>query len=989
MRRALVTLAHPQHAGMLRALRVLDDAAPRARLGAAVRLPARAPAARRDGHPRRADRRSSRGSARWRRHGRARGSPATSLRLARLARGADVLYSTTLSTLPALPSGGSARAPPAGGARVLELRRGPRPYRKHWLGRARHVIAPSADSLRAGGARGRRLPPRACAPASIYNGMDVAPDRRGRPRRHRPRAWRSAAGRGSAWWATSIGGRTRRCSSRRRRAIRAAVPEVRVAAGRRLSRRAPARRRCAARIAALGLDDVVTVTGFLSNPFPVVRALDVVGASGASRSVSAGAARGPGARPAHRGVGRGRDSRDAGGRRERRTRAAERRCGAGGRGRRRCCETSRGAARMGAAGFARLETEFTLPGFARDDVRRLRRRRAGRSGMTPEVAVVVPTFNRAAHVAGESRQPARARGRRPSKWWSSTTAPPTRRRRCWPRCADPRLRVLRVPHGGIAAARNAGHRGGAHAATSPSTTPTTWRCLAGSRCRSRCWPSGPSSTLVIQNGRMLAARGRPARPRGALDPTGGGGGAGRTAHRGRRGVPLEPGSAPGDDLPPCRPRGGRPPRRVVSDSRRSRSRPPGRHRLARGLPRRPGVRVPAARGRCRAGSDARARGVDPPGRQAGRPSTRRCSRSLAPRPSGARQARRWAGLAAHARARRATPPRRGRHSVGPAASTLRTSATGCARSGGCADRPADADRVHASPARGRRHRGRPAAHGGGPGGARSRRARVLRARPGRAGRGRGSAGSHGARRAGCCGCCRSPSRRRGRWRASRGTSWWASGARRGRTSSASVAAPTAPTCARMEAAGARRRRAGRIIAPSSGSSGACSQPTGHRRVYSRCRSSRRRGGDATTTACRRTGSRCSTTASTASASTRGRRPELGPALAGGARHPAGGAAVCRDRHRIRAARASTCCWRCGGASPPADAALVLVGDDERLAAWRREAAEPRARPGASSSRDRGATSRRSWRRRTWCACRRGRRRSATSCSKRAPRACRW
>ena len=29
MRTALVTLAHPQHAGMLRALRVLDDAAPR------------------------------------------------------------------------------------------------------------------------------------------------------------------------------------------------------------------------------------------------------------------------------------------------------------------------------------------------------------------------------------------------------------------------------------------------------------------------------------------------------------------------------------------------------------------------------------------------------------------------------------------------------------------------------------------------------------------------------------------------------------------------------------------------------------------------------------------------------------------------------------------------------------------------------------------------------------------------------------------------
>src|SRR4029077_2390722 len=76
-----------------------------------------------------------------------RGSrPAAVLRLARLARGADVLYACTLSSFPyCLLAGRLAGVPSV--VHVYSSYGSPRPYRKHLLARARHVVAPSADSL--------------------------------------------------------------------------------------------------------------------------------------------------------------------------------------------------------------------------------------------------------------------------------------------------------------------------------------------------------------------------------------------------------------------------------------------------------------------------------------------------------------------------------------------------------------------------------------------------------------------------------------------------------------------------------------------------------------------------------------------------------------------------------------------------------------------------------------------------------------------------
>ncbi len=270
MRRALVTLAHPQHAGMLRALRVLDDAAPAHGWELRYAFPRLVPLLEEIGIP--AGRTAVvPGLARWRRMG-GLAAPGDALRLARLARGADVLYSTTLSTFPLTHLAGRiVRVPQV--VHVYSSYGEARPYRKHWLGRARHVIAPSADSLalasRAVG--GFREGVRARV---VYNGMDV------------PRIVREAEAAPPAGFAPGGGpliGMVGNLDWRKNPAllveatpaIRAAVPGVRVL----LVGAFPDAASEAAvrgRIAALGLDDVVAVTGFLSNPFPVVRALDVL-----------------------------------------------------------------------------------------------------------------------------------------------------------------------------------------------------------------------------------------------------------------------------------------------------------------------------------------------------------------------------------------------------------------------------------------------------------------------------------------------------------------------------------------------------------------------------------------------------------------------------------------------------------------------------------------------------------------------------------------
>ncbi len=269
VRRALVTLAHPQHAGMLRALRVLDDAA----LGHGWELRYAFPAHHHllddTGIP--AERTTILpGLSRWRRLGGALVLP-DALRLARLARGADVLYATTLSSFPlTYLAGRLSRVPQV--VHVYSSYGRARPYRKHWLGRARHLVAPSADSLEL--ARRALGGFRAGARARVvYNGMDV------------PRIVRQAAAplpaavAGEGPLVGMVGNLDWRKNPallvEATPALRAAAPGVRVALVGAFPD-AASEARVRDRIAALGLSDVVVVTGFLANPFPVVRALDVL-----------------------------------------------------------------------------------------------------------------------------------------------------------------------------------------------------------------------------------------------------------------------------------------------------------------------------------------------------------------------------------------------------------------------------------------------------------------------------------------------------------------------------------------------------------------------------------------------------------------------------------------------------------------------------------------------------------------------------------------
>jgi glycosyltransferase involved in cell wall biosynthesis len=272
MKRAIVTLGHPDHAGMLRALRVLDDAA--ARHGWELRfvLSGRHPLVEAVGLPRE---RTSYLPAlrRWRSVAARLTLPVTVARLARLARGADLFYACTLSSFPyCLLAGRRARIPQV--VHVYSSYGDGGPYRKHLLGRARNVIAPSADSLElarrgvggfAPGARAR----------VIYNGMDVE------------RIAREAAAPAPPIFASNGSGPSvgmvGNLDARKNPAVlveamamvRARVPDARallVGAFRDPAYEASVR----ARIAALGLERVVTVTGFLKNPFPVVRTLDVL-----------------------------------------------------------------------------------------------------------------------------------------------------------------------------------------------------------------------------------------------------------------------------------------------------------------------------------------------------------------------------------------------------------------------------------------------------------------------------------------------------------------------------------------------------------------------------------------------------------------------------------------------------------------------------------------------------------------------------------------
>jgi glycosyltransferase involved in cell wall biosynthesis len=208
----------------------------------------------------------------WRRWRTRATLPVTVLRLARLARAADVLYACTLSSFPyCWLAGRLTRRPQV--VHVYSSYADPRPYRKHWLARARHVVAPSADSLALARAALGGFAPTTRARV-VYNGMDVERIVRAAGVPPPPHLVASGAPR-----IGMIGNLDRRKNPalllEAAAAVRATAPDLRVVligAFGDPAYEASVR----GRIAALGLADAVTVTGFLANPFPVVRALDVL-----------------------------------------------------------------------------------------------------------------------------------------------------------------------------------------------------------------------------------------------------------------------------------------------------------------------------------------------------------------------------------------------------------------------------------------------------------------------------------------------------------------------------------------------------------------------------------------------------------------------------------------------------------------------------------------------------------------------------------------
>ncbi len=271
MKRAVVTLGHPDHAGMLRALKVLDDAAPRhgwelryvfagpdplvASTGIPAGRVAYLPALRR-----------------WRQWSARLALPASVLRLARLARGADVFYACTLSSFPYCLLAGRLTGMPQV-AHVYSSYARPEPYRKHLLARARHVVAPSADSLRLAERALGGFAPGTHAHVE-YNGMDVS--RLVREASVTPPALDLPA---DVLRVGMVGNLDTRKNpgllveaAALARADAPAFHLLLIGAFRDPAYEDEVR----ALIAARGLDRQVTVTGFLPNPFPLVRTLDVL-----------------------------------------------------------------------------------------------------------------------------------------------------------------------------------------------------------------------------------------------------------------------------------------------------------------------------------------------------------------------------------------------------------------------------------------------------------------------------------------------------------------------------------------------------------------------------------------------------------------------------------------------------------------------------------------------------------------------------------------
>jgi glycosyltransferase involved in cell wall biosynthesis len=271
VKHAVVTLAHPDHAGMLRALKVLLEAGPRHGWELTLVFPEFTPVASAVGLP--PDRILYLPGLRgWRRWGALALLPRTVASLVRLARDADLLYACTLSSFPpTYLAGRVARRPQV--VHVYSSYEDGAAYRKHWLGRARHVIAPSADSL---GLAERALGH--FAPETrrhvVYNGMDVEWIER-QAARPVPSSLPPPAGPRIGMVGNLDARKDPALLVQAAAEVRASVPAlevVLVGAFRDPRYEADVR----ALIGQRGLAGCVHVTGFLANPFPVVRTLDVL-----------------------------------------------------------------------------------------------------------------------------------------------------------------------------------------------------------------------------------------------------------------------------------------------------------------------------------------------------------------------------------------------------------------------------------------------------------------------------------------------------------------------------------------------------------------------------------------------------------------------------------------------------------------------------------------------------------------------------------------
>jgi glycosyltransferase involved in cell wall biosynthesis len=256
---------------MLRALRILDDAAPRRGWEMHYVFPEHTALVDDTGLPR--ERVSIvPGIADWRRPLRRLALPATVTALARAARRADVLYSETLSTFPLCWMAGRLTGTPQV-VHVYSSYGAARPYRKHWLERARHVVAPSADSLALAARAVGGFPPATRARVA-YNGMDIARIEREAAEPLPPGPALPPGPRvgmvGNLDWRKNPLALVEATALVRREVPNVQTVLIGAFAG------ADMQRRVEERIAALGLTAHVHVTGFLRNPFPMVRTLDIL-----------------------------------------------------------------------------------------------------------------------------------------------------------------------------------------------------------------------------------------------------------------------------------------------------------------------------------------------------------------------------------------------------------------------------------------------------------------------------------------------------------------------------------------------------------------------------------------------------------------------------------------------------------------------------------------------------------------------------------------